>query len=381
MSTTKLLLRLSSSDLIESVIIRHRAKQLRPSIPPDEEHKDAAAAAAADGHAGRITLCVSSQVGCKQACTFCATGAMGLKGQLSAGEIVEQLVHANRLLAIESPGSKVTNVVYMGQGEPLDNYAALLASIDAFTSPRLFGLSPARITVSTVGLTRRIVDLITDAPHVQLALSLHAPDQALRLRLVPSSAAYTLPRLLDALHQYTAALRKRVLIEYILIRNVNASPSHAAELCALLQPLMPFVAVNLIPYNPVYAASAAGFEAPEVEEVRTFQKAVQQAGIFCTVRQEMGRDVQGACGQLALSSIAPVAADAAQAVRDIEDAGACKPQARRSIPKRAPEKSPATCTADGAPATEAVYEGRAWRALLYAVLPALVVLLLALCFR
>ena len=318
-TTTKLLLSLADAQLIEAVIIRHRGKQL-PS--PDEEVKEAARSA------GRVTLCVSSQVGCQQGCTFCATGTLGLKGHLMAGEVVEQLLHANRLLSQHDSALRVTNVVYMGQGEPLDNYGAVLASIEAFTSPQLFHLSPSKLTVSTVGLSHRMLSLITDAPHVQLALSLHAPTQALRLQLVPSSSAYTLTRLMSALTQYTSALQKRVLIEYILIQQVNADPSHATALVDLLSPLLPHVAVNLIPYNPTLAVAGRGYKAPAVEEVKAFQKEVQAGGIFCTVRQVMGGDVQGACGQLALNTQGRVR------VKDIEDYGSAVSSQSRPVRRR-----------------------------------------------
>ena len=219
----------------------------------------------------------------------------------------------------------------MGQGEPLDNYAAVLASLASFTSPHLFHLSPARITVSTVGVVPRILSLITDAPHVQLALSLHAPTQPLRLSLVPSASAYTLPRLLAALHLYTSTLHRRVLIEYILIADVNCSACHAVELVALLQPLLPYVAVNVIPFNGTAAVEGRGYESPGVEEVMGFRRVVQEGGVFCTVRQEMGRDVQGACGQLALNQ----GAARGGALQDIEDcggAGLAKPKQVRRPP-------------------------------------------------
>ena len=179
-STTKLLVRLADGELVEAVIMRHRAKQLpyahletEGAEEAEEEEEEKFERPVTVKRAGRITLCVSSQIGCKQGCTFCATGTLGLRGHLMAGEVVEQLIHANRLLAAECSDAtsnsdlpRVTNIVYMGQGEPLDNYAAVLASIASFTDQRLFHLSPSRITVSTVGLAHRITSLAIDAPHV-----------------------------------------------------------------------------------------------------------------------------------------------------------------------------------------------------------------------
>ena len=330
-TTTKLLVRLADGELVEAVIIRHRAKQLPyeeaeeengPDGPEEaveqqaeqaeeEQKEEKAERRTSVKRAGRITLCVSSQVGCKQGCTFCATGTLGLRGHLMAGEIVEQLIHANRVLAAESGGGAsassnlvphITNIVYMGQGEPLDNYAAVLSSVRSFTSARLFRVSPSRVTVSTVGLAHRIQSLAMDAPHVQLALSLHAPTQPLRLSLVPSAAAHTLDRLMAALADYIERTPrgKRVLIEYVLLHAVNDQPQHATQLVELLTPLSDSVRVNLIPWN---VADVPGqYQPPTKEAVHTFQRLVQQGGLWCSVRQEMGRDVDGACGQLALKS-------------------------------------------------------------------------------
>ena len=340
-TTTKLLVRLADGELVESVIMRHRAKQLPyTQLEEAEEGREAEEEQKEEKvdrlvtvkRAGRITLCVSSQIGCKQGCTFCATGTLGLRGHLMSGEIVEQLVHANRLLAAEATATtdasndtpRVTNIVYMGQGEPLDNYAAVLSSIALFTSARLFRLSPSRITVSTVGLAHRIQSLAIDAPHVQLALSLHAPTQELRLTLVPSAAAYTIDWLMSALSDYIdrTPRGKRVLIEYVLLHSINDQPHHATQLVHLLTPLRAHLLLNLIPWNPT--AVTAAYRAPEREAVLAFQRVMQAGGVWCSVRQEMGQDVDGACGQLALKSRQASAARATGSsgggdVRDIED--------------------------------------------------------------
>ncbi|CAM9880906.1 unnamed protein product, partial [Hapterophycus canaliculatus] len=166
--TVKLLVRLQDGQMVETVIIQH------------------------NGTHPRTTLCVSSQVGCQMACTFCATGTMGLKGDLSAGEILEQVLHASRV-------SPIRNVVFMGMGEPLNNYDAVLASIRGMSDGRMFKLSPRHITLSTVGVVPRMKQLTVDAPETQLALSLHAPNQELRNKIVPSARAYRLDKLMDAL--------------------------------------------------------------------------------------------------------------------------------------------------------------------------------------
>ena len=338
-TTTKLLVRLADGQLVESVVMRHRAKQLPYAHLEEEaeaeveaeEREEKAERVATVRRTGRITLCVSSQIGCKQGCTFCATGTLGLRGHVMAGEIVEQLLHANRLLAAEADTAadahgdvpRVTNIVYMGQGEPLDNYAAVLSSIASFTSARLFRLSPSRITVSTVGLAHRIQQLAIDAPHVQLALSLHAPTQSLRLSLVPSAVSYTIERLMAAVSDYIDRTHKRVLIEYVLLDTINDQPTHATQLVSLLAPLRSHVLVNLIPWN--VATVAVQYRPPQKEAVAVFQRLLQAGGLWCSVRQEMGQDVDGACGQLALKGGQAAAANAAQertgggAVADIED--------------------------------------------------------------
>ncbi|CAM9286101.1 unnamed protein product, partial [Discosporangium mesarthrocarpum] len=214
--TIKLLVRLQDGKMVESVIISH---------------------AGVGGTHPRTTLCVSSQVGCQMACTFCATGTMGLVGDLWAGEILEQVLHASRLASIR-------NIVFMGMGEPLNNYDAVLAAIRGMSDSRLFGLSPRHITLSTVGVVPRMRQLTRDAPETQLALSLHAPNQALRNQIVPSARAYRLDKLMEALDGHLQAgegrksqraLGRRALIEYVMLAGVNDSEENGRELGALLE--------------------------------------------------------------------------------------------------------------------------------------------------
>eukprot|EP00808_Paulinella_micropora_P030273 g43287.t1 len=264
--TTKLVLRRRDGQLFESVLIRH---------------------------AGHTTLCVSSQIGCKMGCKFCATGTMGLRGQLTSGEIMEQLVHANRL---EWPNDKVRNVVFMGMGEPLDNYDNVLAALHFMTDSSLFSLSQRRVTLSTVGVPA-LHKLIQDAPFVSLALSLHAPNQELRAQVVPSARAFPLDRLMSAVDAYLAVSKNQLLVEYILIKDVNDQHEHAHQLGRLLQHRR--ATVNLIPYNPTDVPY--NYAAPDDSRRSSFFKILRtNYGIYTTLRKHQGRDADAACGQLAL---------------------------------------------------------------------------------
>lgn len=239
----------------------------------------------------RATLCVSSQVGCQMGCTFCATGTMGLKGDLTAGEVLEQLVHAQRVMPIR-------NVVFMGMGEPMNNYTAVREAVGIMTDSKFFGLRRTAVTVSTVGVVPRIRQLATDLPGVSLALSLHAPNQALRQTLVPSARAYKLDSIMQAVQQYQQqAKHPKVFVEYVLLAGVNDQQQHAHELGQLLSGHGSYV-VNLIPWNPIFSPGIA-YSAPGADATSAFQRIVrEQYGLPCTVRQEKGQDIGGACGQL-----------------------------------------------------------------------------------
>lgn len=307
-STTKLLIRLQDGLCVEAVLMRHDASAgkygggARPGGP-------------------RTTLCISSQVGCKMGCSFCATGTMGLLGDLTAGEIVEQLVHAQRRAPIR-------NVVFMGMGEPLNNYEAVMRAVRSMTG-RCFGLSLNHITISTVGVVPRMLSLARDAPGVNLALSLHAPTQELRQRIVPAARAYKLDRLVAALDAYLLASNKSVLVEYVMLAGVNDSGAEAHALGALLAPRK--VVVNLIPYNPTDVS--AEFRSSSPHDVTAFQRVLrEQYGLHATVRQEKGQDIGGACGQLVLLSSGPLAA-AAAAGRQLP-AGESGPTASRADAER-----------------------------------------------
>ena len=249
----------------------------------------------------RVTVCVSSQAGCGMNCPFCATGQAGLTRNLSTAEIVEQVVAAARALRRgEVPGgpARVSNVVMMGMGEPLANYAALVAALRRLTerSPAGLGMSARGITVSTVGLVPRMRQLATEGLPVTLALSLHAPDDELRDTLVPVNSRWPVAEVLDAAFAYAAATGRRMTVEYILIRDINDQADRADLLGRLLAGRSAHV--NLIPLNPTpgsrWTASRPGVAEQFVQRLRHHQVAV-------TVRDTRGQEIDGACGQLAAS--------------------------------------------------------------------------------
>ncbi|KAL9224311.1 hypothetical protein vseg_000358 [Gypsophila vaccaria] len=275
--TSKLLIKLQNGAFVEAVVMRYDTRLGQYAGKP---------------RAGglRSTLCVSSQVGCKMGCKFCATGSMGFKSNLSTGEIVEQLVHASRV-------SKIRNIVFMGMGEPLNNYTALVEAVRVMTkSP--FQISPKRITISTVGIVHAINKLHADLPSLNLAVSLHAPVQEIRCQIMPAARAFPLEKLMDALHLYQKNSQQKIFIEYIMLDGINDEEQHAHLLGKLLETLE--VVVNLIPFNPI--GSLSKFSTSSEASVKCFQKVLrEQYNIRTTVRKEMGQDISGACGQLVVS--------------------------------------------------------------------------------
>eukprot|EP00756_Hemistasia_phaeocysticola_P000136 Hpha_TRINITY_DN10098_c0_g1::TRINITY_DN10098_c0_g1_i1::g.84029::m.84029 len=241
---------------------------------------------------GYWTVCVSSQVGCAMGCTFCATGFMGLKGSLTAGEIVEQIVHAR-----DACSGHVRNVVFMGMGEPLHNYDAVLTACRTLTDSKTFSMPRTSITVSTVGIVQSIRQMAADAPWIRLAFSLHAPDQDERVEIVPSAKRYPLGDILEALDHYAERGGDRVMVEYCVLRGKNDSEDAARRVGQLLRGRR--VVVNLIPYNPTDVKDE--YQAPSEETIEKMWKVLcHECGLKCTIRQHHGRDIGGACGQLAL---------------------------------------------------------------------------------
>jgi 23S rRNA (adenine2503-C2)-methyltransferase len=238
----------------------------------------------------RLTLCLSTQVGCGFGCAFCLTGTMGLDRNLDAGEIVAQLLAANAL----SGDQRVTHMVFMGMGEPLANYAALVTAIRIFIDPRLgFGYSPRRITVSTVGLVPAIERLGREDLKVNLAISLHAATDEVRGRLMPINRSFDLATLMAALKRYPLASRQSVFFEYVLLDGVNDSQDDARALARLLRGVR--AKVNLIPFNDWESST---FRRPPLPRILAFQKVLMNAGVTTTVRWSKGEDIGAACGQL-----------------------------------------------------------------------------------
>ena len=239
----------------------------------------------------RLTLCVSTQVGCGFECRFCLTGVMGLERNLTAGEIVGQVLGANRLLA---PDQRVTHIVFMGMGEPLANYAALVTALRILTDAKLgLAYSPRRITVSTVGLVPGIEKLGREALKVNLAISLHAASDEVRGPLMPVNRSFDLKTLLAALRRYPLAHRQRIFFEYVLLEDVNDSPDDATRLVRLLRGIR--AKVNLIPFNDWEGAE---FRRPPLPRILAFQSILLDAGLTTTVRWSKGEDIGAACGQL-----------------------------------------------------------------------------------
>ena len=247
----------------------------------------------------RVTMCVSSQAGCGMACPFCATGQAGLTRNLSTAEIVSQVVAGERILAPD--GGRVSNIVFMGMGEPLANYKNVVAAVRRLTDPVPggLGISQRSVTVSTVGLVPAIGKLAAEGLAVTLALSLHAPDDEARDELVPVNRRWKVAEVLDAAWGYAAATGRRVSIEYALIRDVNDQPWRADLLGELLAGHLAHV--NLIPLNPT-PGSRWTASLPGVQE--EFVARIASHSVPVTVRDTRGREIDGACGQLA-ASVAP----------------------------------------------------------------------------
>lgn len=263
--TTKWVVRVANGNCVETVLI------------PDR---------------GRNTLCVSSQVGCTLDCSFCATGKQGFNGNLSTADIIGQVWLVEREL--REKGENVSNVVLMGMGEPLLNLQAVLAATDLMTDDLAFGLSKRRVTVSTAGVVPGIYELAKHTD-VSLAISLHAPNDALRDQLVPINKKYPIAELMEACRHYLSGLgdKRTLTIEYTLMRGVNDSLGHAKELAKLLEALR--CKINLIPFNPF---PASGYERPHGREIRDFQTYLINAGYTTMLRTTRGEDIGAACGQL-----------------------------------------------------------------------------------
>lgn len=243
----------------------------------------------------RETVCISSQVGCAMGCSFCATGNMGFIRNLSQGEIIEQVLKSAAL--VQAEGKELTNVVFMGMGEPFHNYDSVLSAIEVLNDPEGFGIGMRRFTISTVGVVPAIRRFAAERSQINLAISLHAADDQLRSSILPVNKSYPLADLMEACDAYLEETNRRITIEWALIDGVNDSKEQAGKLIRLLNGKL--FHVNLIQLNPVdhYPGQPS-----QDQSARAFQDIVQRAGISCTIRQRRGIDIQAGCGQLASKS-------------------------------------------------------------------------------
>ncbi|GAB4451792.1 MAG: 23S rRNA (adenine(2503)-C(2))-methyltransferase RlmN [Armatimonadaceae bacterium] len=243
---------------------------------------------------GRVSVCISSQVGCPMACSFCATGTEGLARNLTAGEILDQVLYMQSC----HPEQRITHVVLMGMGEPLLNYPAVLKSVHLLNEE--VGIAMRHITLSTVGVVPNILKLAEEDLQLTLAVSLHAPNDALRNELVPLNEKYPIARLMEACRTYTDRTRRRITFEYVLLSGINDTDKEAHELGKLMQG-QPLCAVNTIPYNTTDVASR--YRRPTPEQTRRFRDIVASYGVTITQRQERGHRIAAACGQLKRSTL------------------------------------------------------------------------------
>jgi 23S rRNA (adenine2503-C2)-methyltransferase len=274
--TTKTLFALGDGALVEGVLMGYEAT---------------------DGHR-RHTVCLSSQVGCALGCTFCATGLQGWARNLDAGEMVEQVLYFARHLRAE--GEHVTNIVYMGMGEPFLNYDEVLRSVRVLTERGGFGLGARHVTISTSGVVPAIRRFAAEGLQVGLAVSLHAPDDALRSRLVPLNRRYPLAELLDSCREYVARTNRRISFEYTMLAGVNDGPEQAEGLARLLGGML--CHVNLIPWNPV---EGMPYQPSPPAAIAAFREYLAVRGLPVSVRDTKGSRISAACGQLRTATIRP----------------------------------------------------------------------------
>ncbi|MCK9467450.1 MAG: 23S rRNA (adenine(2503)-C(2))-methyltransferase RlmN [Candidatus Absconditabacterales bacterium] len=283
--TTKFSFKTFDGYFIEAVLMYHRSKHTK-------------------GKLNRITLCLSSQVGCPMGCAFCVTAKMGLKRNLTRQEIISQVLYVNNYIKNKF-GKKedgtlraVRNVVFMGMGEPLLNYDNLKKTIEILLQRERFSLSKRHITISTVGVIAGIKKLIQDKIDVGLAVSLHAPTQSLRETIVPNAKVHKMSELIKVLDNYIKTTNNRIFYEYIMIKGVTDGDDNAKNLVKLLKGQ--FCHVNLIPYNE---NPLVDFQETSTKEIQNFKKILEDGGLTVTIRDSMGREVKSACGQLGYDSI------------------------------------------------------------------------------
>jgi 23S rRNA (adenine2503-C2)-methyltransferase len=241
-------------------------------------------------HHERNTVCVSSQVGCPLACKFCATGRMGFKRNLEPSEIVEQVLFFARYL--KKSRERVTNIVFMGMGEPFLNYKNVILAIRILNDKEGFNLGARKISISTVGITEGIKKLAQEKLQVNLAISLHAPDDKLRSQLIPVGKKYNIKKILETVDDYIKKTNRKVMFEYLMIKGLNDSNELAKELAKLMKKNL--YLVNLISYNPTGC-----FQPSSKERIKIFKQILEKEGVLVTERYRFGREIKAACGQLA----------------------------------------------------------------------------------
>jgi 23S rRNA (adenine2503-C2)-methyltransferase len=267
--TIKFLFKLQDGNLIETVLMRQKYG---------------------------LSVCVTTQVGCNIGCSFCASGLLAKSRDLSSGEIVEQIMNVQLHLDNKGQGETVSHVVVMGIGEPFDNFINLIDFIRVIKDDKGLAIAARRITVSTSGLADKLIEFTEMGLQVNLAVSLHAPNNELRTRIMKINRAIPIEKLMQAMEYYVEKTNRRITIEYILLRDVNDHKQEAEQLAELLRPLGQQVYVNLIPYNPVDEHSQ--YQRSEQESVLAFYDTLKKGGINCKIRQEHGTDIDAACGQL-----------------------------------------------------------------------------------
>ena len=267
--TIKFLFRLQDGNLIETVLMRHKFG---------------------------LSVCVTTQVGCNIGCSFCASGLLAKSRDLTSGEIVGQIMKVQLHLDQIGRGERVSHIVVMGIGEPFDNFVHMSNFIHVVKDHKGLAIGARRITVSTSGLAGKIKEFTDSDLHVNLAVSLHAPNNELRTRIMKINRAIPIEKLMDSIDYYLERSNRRITIEYILLKDVNDRQEHALELADLMRTRAQKVNVNLIPYNPVDEHSQYGRSEPET--IRAFYDTLKKQGISCSVRLEHGADIDAACGQL-----------------------------------------------------------------------------------
>lgn len=267
--TVKFLLRLEDGNLIETVLMRHKFG---------------------------LSVCVTTQVGCNIGCSFCASGLLKKSRDLTSGEITGQILKVQRYLDAAGQGELVSHIVVMGIGEPFDNFTHLIAFLRTVMDPKGLAIGPRHITVSTSGLADKIREFADLNLRVNLAVSLHAPNNDLRTDIMKINKAIPIEKLMQAIDYYLDKTNQRITLEYILLRGVNDGREHALELAELVGERRPYVNVNLIPYNPVDEHSH--YQRSEQDSVLAFYDVMKKQNVSCSIRLEHGTDIDAACGQL-----------------------------------------------------------------------------------